>query len=163
ALAFKVMTDPFVGKLTFFRVYSGTLDAGSYVKNTTKNKRERVGRILQMHANSREEISTVYSGDIAAAVGLKDTGTGDTLTQAKLDIILESLEVPEPAIHLSVETKSKGDQDELASTLVKLQEEDPTFTARTDEATGQVITGGMGELHLAVLVDRMKREFKVEC
>ena len=163
ALAFKVMTDPFVGKLTFFRVYSGTLDAGSYVKNTTKNKRERVGRILQMHANSREEISTVYSGDIAAAVGLKDTGTGDTLTQEKLDIILESMEFPEPVIHLSVEPKSKGDQDKLTTALVKLQEEDPTFTARTDQETGQVIIGGMGELHLDVLVDRMKREFKVEC
>ncbi len=163
ALAFKVMTDPFVGKLTFFRVYSGTLDAGSYVKNTTKDKRERVGRILQMHANSREEISTVYSGDIAAAVGLKDTGTGDTLTQEKLDIILESMEFPEPVIHLSVEPKSKGDQDKLTTALVKLQEEDPTFTARTDQETGQVIIGGMGELHLDVLVDRMKREFKVEC
>ena len=163
ALAFKVMTDPFVGKLTFFRVYSGTLDAGSYVQNTTKGKRERVGRILQMHANSREEIATVYSGDIAAAVGLKDTGTGDTLTQEKLDIILESMEFPEPVIHLSVEPKSKGDQDKLTTALVKLQEEDPTFTARTDKETGQVIIGGMGELHLDVLVDRMKREFKVEC
>ncbi|WP_026860144.1 MULTISPECIES: elongation factor G [Jeotgalicoccus] len=163
ALAFKVMTDPFVGKLTFFRVYSGTLDAGSYVQNTTKGKRERVGRILQMHANSREEISTVYSGDIAAAVGLKDTGTGDTLTQEKLNVILESMEFPEPVIHLSVEPKSKGDQDKLTTALVKLQEEDPTFTARTDQETGQVIIGGMGELHLDVLVDRMKREFKVEC
>ncbi|CAM4227087.1 elongation factor G [Jeotgalicoccus halotolerans] len=163
ALAFKVMTDPFVGKLTFFRVYSGTLDAGSYVQNTTKGKRERVGRILQMHANSREEISTVYSGDIAAAVGLKDTGTGDTLTQEKLNIILESMEFPEPVIHLSVEPKSKSDQDKLTTALVKLQEEDPTFTARTDKETGQVIIGGMGELHLDVLVDRMKREFKVEC
>ncbi|CEA02822.1 Elongation factor G [Jeotgalicoccus saudimassiliensis] len=163
ALAFKVMTDPFVGKLTFFRVYSGTLDAGSYVQNTTKGKRERVGRILQMHANSREEISTVYSGDIAAAVGLKDTGTGDTLTQEKLNVILESMEFPEPVIHLSVEPKSKGDQDKLTTALVKLQEEDPTFTARTDKETGQVIIGGMGELHLDVLVDRMKREFKVEC
>lgn len=163
ALAFKVMTDPFVGKLTFFRVYSGTLDAGSYVQNTTKGKRERVGRILQMHANSREEISTVYSGDIAAAVGLKDTGTGDTLTQEKLNVILESMEFPEPVIHLSVEPKSKSDQDKLTTALVKLQEEDPTFTARTDKETGQVIIGGMGELHLDVLVDRMKREFKVEC
>ena len=163
ALAFKVMTDPFVGKLTFFRVYSGTLDAGSYVQNTTKGKRERVGRILQMHANSREEISTVYSGDIAAAVGLKETGTGDTLTQEKLDIVLESMEFPEPVIHLSVEPKSKSDQDKLTTALVKLQEEDPTFTARTDKETGQVIIGGMGELHLDVLVDRMKREFKVEC
>ena len=163
ALAFKVMSDPYVGKLTFFRVYSGTLDAGSYVQNTTKGKRERVGRILQMHANSREEISTVYSGDIAAAVGLKDTGTGDTLTQEKLDVILESMDFPEPVIHLSVEPKSKADQDKMTTALVKLQEEDPTFTARTDNETGQVIIGGMGELHLDVLVDRMKREFKVEC
>ena len=163
ALAFKVMTDPYVGKLTFFRVYSGTLDAGSYVQNTTKGKRERVGRILQMHANSREEIATVYSGDIAAAVGLKDTGTGDTLTEEKLGVILESMDFPEPVIHLSVEPKSKADQDKMTTALVKLQEEDPTFTARTDNETGQVIIGGMGELHLDVLVDRMKREFKVEC
>ncbi|HJE19582.1 MAG TPA: elongation factor G [Aliicoccus persicus] len=163
ALAFKVMTDPFVGKLTFFRVYSGHLESGSYVQNTTKDKRERVGRILQMHANSREEISTVYAGDIAAAVGLKDTGTGDTLTDEKNKVILESMEFPEPVIHLSVEPKSKGDQDKMTNALVKLQEEDPTFTARTDKETGQVIIGGMGELHLDVLVDRMKREFKVEC
>ncbi|CAM4302796.1 elongation factor G [Lacicoccus alkaliphilus] len=163
ALAFKVMTDPFVGKLTFFRVYSGTLDSGSYIRNTTKDKRERVGRILQMHANSREEIPTVYSGDIAAAVGLKDTATGDTLTDEKNQVILEAMEFPEPVIHLSVEPKSKADQDKMTSALVKLQEEDPTFTARTDNETGQVIIGGMGELHLDVLVDRMKREFKVEC
>jgi len=163
ALAFKVMTDPFVGKLTFFRVYSGTLDAGSYIRNTTKDKRERVGRILQMHANSRQEISTVYAGDIAAAVGLKDTGTGDTLCDEKNQVILESMEFPEPVIHLSVEPKSKADQDKMTTALVKLQEEDPTFTARTDNETGQVIIGGMGELHLDVLVDRMKREFKVEC
>lgn len=163
ALAFKVMTDPFVGKLTFFRVYSGHLESGSYVQNTTKDKRERVGRILQMHANSREEIPTVYAGDIAAAVGLKDTGTGDTLTDEKNKVILESMEFPEPVIHLSVEPKSKGDQDKMTNALVKLQEEDPTFTARTDKETGQVIIGGMGELHLDVLVDRMKREFKVEC
>src|SRR5690625_408648 len=163
ALAFKVMTDPFVGKLTFFRVYSGTLDAGSYIRNTTKDKRERVGRILQMHANSRQEISTVYAGDIAAAVGLKDTGTGDTLTDEKNQVILEAMEFPEPVIHLSVEPKSKADQDKMTTALVKLQEEDPTFTARTDKETGQVIIGGMGELHLDVLVDRMKREFKVEC
>lgn len=163
ALAFKVMTDPFVGKLTFFRVYSGTLDSGSYIRNTTKDKRERVGRILQMHANSREEIPTVYAGDIAAAVGLKDTATGDTLTDEKNQVILEAMEFPEPVIHLSVEPKSKADQDKMTSALVKLQEEDPTFTARTDEETGQVIIGGMGELHLDVLVDRMKREFKVEC
>ena len=163
ALAFKVMTDPFVGKLTFFRVYSGTLDSGSYVSNTTKDKRERIGRILQMHANSREEISTVYSGDIAAAVGLKDTGTGDTLTEEKLGVILESMEFPEPVIHLSVEPKSKADQDKMSNALVKLQEEDPTFTAYTDNETGQVIIGGMGELHLDVLVNRMKSEFNVEC
>ncbi|MCD2138263.1 elongation factor G [Salinicoccus halitifaciens] len=163
ALAFKVMTDPFVGKLTFFRVYSGTLDSGSYIRNTTKDKRERVGRILQMHANSRQEISTVYAGDIAAAVGLKDTGTGDTLTDEKNQVILEAMEFPEPVIHLSVEPKSKADQDKMTTALVKLQEEDPTFTARTDNETGQVIIGGMGELHLDVLVDRMKREFKVEC
>ena len=163
ALAFKVMTDPFVGKLTFFRVYSGTLDSGSYIRNTTKDKRERVGRILQMHANSREEIPTVYSGDIAAAVGLKDTATGDTLTDEKNQVILEAMDFPEPVIHLSVEPKSKADQDKMTSALVKLQEEDPTFTARTDNETGQVIIGGMGELHLDVLVDRMKREFKVEC
>ena len=163
ALAFKVMTDPFVGKLTFFRVYSGSLDSGSYVSNTTKDKRERIGRILQMHANSREEISTLYLGDIAAAVGLKDTGTGDTLTEEKLGVILESMEFPEPVIHLSVEPKSKADQDKMSNALVKLQEEDPTFTAYTDNETGQVIIGGMGELHLDVLVNRMKSEFNVEC
>ena len=163
ALAFKVMTDPFVGKLTFFRVYSGTMESGSYVKNSTKGKRERVGRILQMHANSREEISTVYSGDIAGAVGLKDTATGDTLCDEKDNIILESMEFPEPVIHLSVEPKSKADQDKMTNALVKLQEEDPTFHAHTDHETGQVIIGGMGELHLDILVDRMKREFKVEC
>ncbi len=147
ALAFKVMTDPYVGKLTFFRVYSGTMTSGSYVKNSTKGKRERVGRLLQMHANSRQEIDTVYSGDIAAAVGLKDTGTGDTLCGEKNDIILESMEFPEPVIHLSVEPKSKADQDKMTQALVKLQEEDPTFHAHTDEETGQVIIGGMGELH----------------
>ncbi|GAA6822962.1 elongation factor G [Staphylococcus sp. 18_1_E_LY] len=163
ALAFKVMTDPYVGKLTFFRVYSGTLTSGSYVKNSTKNKRERVGRLLQMHANSRQELNTVYSGDIAAAVGLKDTGTGDTLCGEKNDIILESMVFPEPVIHLSVEPKSKADQDKMTQALVKLQEEDPTFHAHTDEETGQVIIGGMGELHLDILVDRMKKEFNVEC
>ncbi|HCZ3319370.1 TPA: elongation factor G [Staphylococcus aureus] len=163
ALAFKVMTDPYVGKLTFFRVYSGTMTSGSYVKNSTKGKRERVGRLLQMHANSRQEIDTVYSGDIAAAVGLKDTGTGDTLCGKKNDIILESMEFPEPVIHLSVEPKSKADQDKMTQALVKLQEEDPTFHAHTDEETGQVIIGGMGELHLDILVDRMKKEFNVEC
>lgn len=163
ALAFKVMSDPYVGKLTFFRVYSGTLDAGSYVKNSSKNKRERVGRLLQMHANHREELNTVYSGDIAAAVGLKETGTGDTLCGEKNDIILESMEFPEPVIHLSVEPKSKADQDKMTQALVKLQEEDPTFRAHTDDETGQVIIGGMGELHLDILVDRMKKEFNVEC
>src|SRR5699024_8140706 len=151
ALALKVMTDPNVGKLTFFRVYSGTLDAGSYLRNTTKDKRERVGRILQMHANSRQEISTVYAEDVAEAVGLKDTGTGDTLCDEKIQVILESMEFPEPVIHLSVEPKSKADQDKMTTALVKLQEEDPTFTARTDNETGQVIIGGMGELHLDVL------------
>jgi elongation factor G len=162
ALAFKVMTDPFVGKLTFFRVYSGTLDSGSYVQNSSKGKRERVGRILQMHANSREEISKVYAGDIAAAVGLKDTSTGDTLCDEKNLVILESMEFPEPVISLSVEPKSKADQDKMGQALAKLQEEDPTFRAHTDTETGQTIISGMGELHLDILVDRMKREFKVE-
>jgi elongation factor G len=162
ALAFKVMTDPYVGKLTFFRVYSGTLDAGSYVQNSTKGKRERVGRILQMHANSRQEISKVYAGDIAAAVGLKDTTTGDTLCDDKNLVILESMNFPEPVIQLSVEPKSKADQDKMTTALQKLQEEDPTFRAHTDQETGQVIIAGMGELHLDILVDRMRREFKVE-
>ncbi|RHW36242.1 elongation factor G [Lysinibacillus yapensis] len=162
ALAFKVMTDPYVGKLTFFRVYSGVLESGSYVQNSTKGKRERVGRILQMHANSREEISQVFSGDIAAAVGLKDTTTGDTLCDEKDHVILESMEFPEPVISLSVEPKSKADQDKMGQALQKLQEEDPTFRAHTDQETGQVIISGMGELHLDILVDRMKREFKVE-
>ncbi|WP_053361315.1 elongation factor G [Bacillus sp. FJAT-27251] len=162
ALAFKVMTDPYVGKLTFFRVYSGTLESGSYVQNSTKGKRERVGRILQMHANSRQEISKVYSGDIAAAVGLKDTTTGDTLCDEKSLVILESMQFPEPVIQLSVEPKSKADQDKMSTALQKLQEEDPTFRAHTDQETGQVIIAGMGELHLDIIVDRMKREFKVE-
>ncbi|KAJ8928583.1 hypothetical protein NQ314_018846 [Rhamnusium bicolor] len=162
ALAFKVMTDPFVGKLTFFRVYSGTLDSGSYVQNSSKGKRERVGRILQMHANSREEISKVFAGDIAAAVGLKDTTTGDTLCDEKNLVILESMEFPEPVISLSVEPKSKADQDKMGQALQKLQEEDPTFRAHTDTETGQTIISGMGELHLDILVDRMRREFKVE-
>ena len=163
ALAFKVMTDPFVGKLTFFRVYSGVLSSGSYVKNSTKGKRERVGRILQMHANTRNEIAEVYAGDIAAAVGLKDTTTGDTLCDEKNEVILESMEFPEPVIQLSVEPKSKADQDKMSTALQKLQEEDPTFRAGTDEETGQVIIAGMGELHLDIIVDRMRREFKVEC
>ncbi|MET3197060.1 elongation factor G [Bacillus sp. OAE603] len=162
ALAFKIMTDPYVGKLTFFRVYAGTLESGSYVQNSTKGKRERVGRILQMHANSRQEISKVYAGDIAAAVGLKDTTTGDTLCDEKNLVILESMEFPEPVIHIAIEPKSKADQDKMGQALVKLTEEDPTFRAHTDQETGQVIIGGMGELHLDIIVDRMRREFKVE-
>lgn len=162
ALAFKVMTDPYVGKLTFFRVYSGTLSSGSYVQNSTKGKRERIGRILQMHANSRQEISEVHAGDIAAAVGLKDTTTGDTLCDDKSPVILESMHFPEPVIQLSVEPKSKADQDKMTTALQKLQEEDPTFRAHTDQETGQVIIAGMGELHLDIIVDRMRREFKVE-
>ena len=162
ALAFKIMTDPYVGKLTFFRVYSGVLNSGSYVKNSTKGKRERVGRILQMHANSREEISTVYAGDIAAAVGLKDTTTGDTLCDEKSLVILESMEFPEPVISVAIEPKSKADQDKMGTALSKLSEEDPTFRAHTDQETGQTIIAGMGELHLDIIVDRMRREFKVE-
>ena len=162
ALAFKIMTDPFVGRLTFFRVYSGVLNSGSYVLNTSKGKRERIGRILQMHANTRKEIETVYSGDIAAAVGLKDTTTGDSLTDEKAKIILESIEVPEPVIQLMVEPKSKADQDKMAIALQKLAEEDPTFRVETNPETGETVISGMGELHLDVLVDRMKREFKVE-
>lgn len=162
ALAFKVMTDPYVGKLTFFRVYSGVLQSGSYVMNSTKGKRERVGRILQMHANSREEISEVHSGEIAAAVGLKDTGTGDTLCDDKAPIILESMDFPEPVISVAIEPKTKGDQDKMGTALAKLQEEDPTFRAHTDQETGEVIIAGMGELHLDIIVDRLRREFKVE-
>ncbi|KIL52268.1 elongation factor G [Jeotgalibacillus campisalis] len=162
ALAFKVMTDPYVGKLTFFRVYSGVLQSGSYVQNASKGKRERVGRILQMHANSREEIAEVYAGDIAAAVGLKDTTTGDTLCDEKSLVILESMEFPEPVISVAIEPKSKADQDKMGQALQKLQEEDPTFHAHTDTETGQTIIAGMGELHLDILVDRMRREFKVE-
>ncbi|KGX89362.1 elongation factor G [Pontibacillus marinus] len=162
ALAFKVMTDPYVGKLTFFRVYSGLLSSGSYVKNSTKDKRERVGRILQMHANSREEISHVYAGDIAAGVGLKDTATGDTLCDEKSLVILESMEFPEPVISVAIEPKSKADQDKMAVALAKLAEEDPTFKTETNVETGQTIISGMGELHLDVIVDRLKREFKVE-
>ncbi|MEH7349271.1 elongation factor G [Gottfriedia acidiceleris] len=162
ALAFKIMTDPYVGKLTFFRVYAGTLESGSYVQNSTKGKRERVGRILQMHANSRQEISKVFAGDIAAAVGLKDTTTGDTLCDEKNLVILESMEFPEPVIHIAIEPKSKADQDKMGQALTKLTEEDPTFRAHTDQETGQTIIGGMGELHLDIIVDRMRREFKVE-
>lgn len=162
ALAFKVMTDPFVGKLTFFRVYSGSLNAGSYVLNTAKNKKERIGRILQMHANSREEISEIHCGEIAAAVGLKDTGTGDTLCDEKHPVILESMEFPEPVISVAIEPKTKADQDKMGIALGKLAEEDPTFTTETNSETGQTIISGMGELHLDVIVDRLKREFKVE-
>lgn len=161
ALAFKVMTDPFVGRLTFFRAYSGTLESGSYVLNATKGKRERIGRILQMHANSREEISEVFSGDIAAAVGLKDTGTGDTLCAEDTPVILESMTFPEPVINVAIEPDSKADQDKMSTALAKLAEEDPTFRASTDHETGQTIIAGMGELHLDVIVDRLKREFKV--
>ncbi|SHL02433.1 elongation factor G [Desulforamulus aeronauticus] len=162
ALAFKIMTDPYVGKLTFFRVYSGVLNSGSYVYNTTKGKRERVGRILQMHANHREEIPEVYAGDIAAAVGLKDTTTGDTLCDEKNPVILESMEFPEPVIQVAIEPKTKADQDKMGVALGKLSEEDPTFKVHTDEETGQTIIAGMGELHLEIIVDRLMREFKVQ-
>ncbi len=162
ALAFKIMTDPYVGKLCFFRVYSGTLNSGSYVLNSTKGKRERIGRILQMHANHREEIQVVYSGDIAAAVGLKDTTTGDTLCEEGKAVILESMVFPEPVIEVAIEPKTKADQEKMGIALQKLAEEDPTFKVHTDAETGQTIIGGMGELHLDIIVDRMKREFKVE-
>ncbi|AZS17454.1 elongation factor G [Paenibacillus lutimineralis] len=162
ALAFKIMTDPYVGKLTFFRVYSGILQSGSYVLNATKNKRERIGRILQMHANSRKEISEVYAGDIAAAVGLKDTGTGDTLCDEKSPVILESMNFPDPVIEIAVEPKTKADQDKMSVALGKLTEEDPTLRAHTDEETGQTILAGMGELHLDIIIERMRREFKVD-
>ena len=162
SLAFKVMTDPFVGRLTFFRVYSGILNSGSYVLNASKDKRERIGRILQMHANTRAEIQTVYSGDIAAAVGLKDTTTGDTLCDEKSPVILESIEFPEPVIEVAVEPKSKADQDKMGVALQKLAEEDPSFRVETNAETGETVIAGMGELHLDVLVDRMRREFKVE-
>ena len=162
SLAFKVMTDPFVGRLTFFRVYSGVLSSGSYVLNASKGKRERVGRILQMHANSREEIQEVFSGDIAAAVGLKDTTTGDTLCDEKNPVILESIVFPEPVIEVAVEPKSKADQDKMGVALQKLAEEDPSFRVTSNPETGETVIAGMGELHLDVLVDRMRREFKVE-
>ena len=162
SLAFKVMTDPFVGRLTYFRVYSGTASSGSYVYNSTKDVRERFGRIMQMHANHRAEIQQVYSGDIAAAVGLKNTTTGDTLCDEKHAIILESMTFPEPVINVAIEPKSKGDQDKMGLALSKLAEEDPTFRTYTDHETGQTIIAGMGELHLDILVDRMRREFKVE-
>ena len=163
ALAFKVMTDPFVGRLTFFRVYSGHLSSGSYVLNSTKDEKERIGRILLMHANNRSEISEVFTGDIAAAVGLKNTTTGDTLCDEKHAVILESMVFPEPVIQLAVEPKSKADQEKMGIALQKLAEEDPTFKVHTDHETGQTIIAGMGELHLDVLVDRMRREFSVEC
>ncbi len=162
ALAFKIMTDPFVGKLAFFRVYSGVLESGSYVYNSTKGKRERIGRILQMHANHREEITTVYSGDIAAAVGLKDTTTGDTLCDEKNPVVLEKMEFPEPVISVAIEPKTKAGQEKMGVALSKLAEEDPTFKTYTDDETGQTIISGMGELHLDIIVDRLLREFKVE-
>ena len=162
ALAFKIMTDPFVGKLAFFRVYSGTCKSGSYVLNATKNKKERVGRILQMHANKREELDVVYSGDIAAAVGFKSTTTGDTICDEQHPVILESMEFPETVIDVAIEPKTKGDQGKMAEALAKLAEEDPTFRAHTDHETGQTIISGMGELHLEIIVDRLLREFKVE-
>lgn len=162
ALAFKIMTDPHVGKIAFFRVYSGMLEAGSYVYNATKGKRERIGRILQMHANKREEIETVYSGDIAAAVGLKDTTTGDTLCPENAPIILEAINFPEPVINVAIEPKTKGDRDKMSIALSRLAEEDPTFRVSFDEETGQTIIAGMGELHLEIICDRMKREYKVE-
>ena len=163
ALAFKIMTDPYVGKLAFFRVYSGTLDSGSYVYNSTKGKRERIGRILQMHANHRQEIDKVYAGDIAAAVGLKDTTTGDTLCDEKAPIILESMVFPDPVISVAVEPKTKADQEKMGIALQKLAEEDPTFRVRTDPETAQTIISGMGELHLDIIVDRLLREFHVSC
>jgi elongation factor G len=163
ALAFKIMADPFVGKLAFFRVYSGVLSAGSYVYNSTKGKKERIGRILQMHANHREDIPEVRSGDIAAAVGLKDTTTGDTLCDEKTPIILEKMVFPEPVIHVAIEPKTKADQEKMGGALSRLAEEDPTFKMHTDPETGQTIIGGMGELHLEIIVDRLQREFKVQC
>ncbi|GAA0434305.1 elongation factor G [Lentibacillus halophilus] len=162
ALAFKVMADPYVGKLTFFRVYSGTLNAGSYVKNTVKDKRERVGRILQMHANSRKEIKSIHSGEIAAGVGLKDTATGETLCDEKELVVLESMDFPEPVISVAIEPKTRADQDKMAHALARLAEEDPTFKTETDEETGQTIISGMGELHLDVIVNRLKTEFGVD-
>ncbi len=162
ALAFKIMTDPFVGKLAYFRVYSGTINSGSYVLNATKGKKERVGRILQMHANARTELDKVYSGDIAAAIGFKFTGTGDTICDEQHPVILESMEFPEPVIELAIEPKTKAGQGKLGESLAKLAEEDPTFRAHTDQETGQTIIAGMGELHLEIIVDRLLREFKVE-
>jgi len=162
ALAFKIMTDPFVGQLTFIRVYAGVLTSGSSVYNATKGRSERVGRLLKMHANKREEIKEVYAGDIAAAVGLKQVSTGDTLCDEKKPIILESMDFPEPVISLAIEPKTKGDQEKLGQGLAKLMAEDPTFRVNTDEQTGQVVIRGMGELHLEIIVDRLKREFSVD-
>jgi len=162
ALAFKVMTDPFVGKLTFFRVYSGKLQSGSYIYNASKDKRERIGRLLLMHANHRTEVKEAWSGEIAAAVGLKDTTTGDTLCDSNHPVILESMRFPEPVISVAIEPKSKADQDRMGMALNKLSEEDPTFKTYTNPETGQTIIAGMGELHLEIIVDRLKREFRVE-
>jgi elongation factor G len=162
ALAFKILTDPYVGKLTYFRVYSGSLPAGSYIYNSSKDKRERIGRLLQMHANRREEIDEVFAGDIAAAIGLRDTRTGDTLCDPDDPVILESMRFPEPVISVAIEPRTKADQDKLATALQKLSEEDPTFRVYTDQETGQTIIAGMGELHLEIIVDRMQREFKVD-
>ena len=163
ALAFKIKADPFVGKLAFFRIYSGTLQSGTYVFNSTKGKKERVGRILRMHANHREEVQEAYCGDIGAIVGLKDTTTGDTLCDEKHPIILEKMEFPEPVISVAVEPKTKADQEKMGIALARLAEEDPTFKVKTDAETGQTIISGMGELHLDIIVDRMAREFKVDC
>ncbi|MBN1629982.1 MAG: elongation factor G, partial [Thermoleophilia bacterium] len=162
AIAFKIMSDPYVGKLTYFRVYSGTLKAGSYVYNASKDKKERIGRMLQMHANHRDDITDVFAGDIAAAVGLKGTTTGDTLCEAGHPVVLEAIEFPDPVIFVAIEPKTKADQDRLSDSLMKLAEEDPTFRVRTDEETGQTIIAGMGELHLEIIVDRLLREFKVD-
>src|SRR3989449_4497101 len=161
ALAFKIAADPFVGKLAFFRVYSGTLKSGSYVYNASKDKKERIGRILQLHANHREEIDEVYAGDIAAAVGLKDTFTGDTLTDPDHPVVLESMTFPEPVIEVKIEPRTKADQDKMGIALQRLAEEDPTFRVHTDAESGETLIAGMGELHLDVIVDRMVREFKV--
>ena len=161
-LAFKIATDPFIGKLAFFRVYSGVLTKGSYVYNSTKDKRERVGRLVRMHANSRTEIDEAYAGDIVAIVGLKDTTTGDTLCDENAPIILESMEFPDPVIQIAIEPKTKAGQEKMGLALQKLAEEDPTFKTYTDQETGQTIIAGMGELHLDIIVDRLKREFKVE-
>src|SRR5438128_8350936 len=162
ALAFKIMTDPFVGQLTFFRVYSGVLTSGSSVYNATKQRTERIGRLLKMHANKREELKEVYAGDIAAAVGLRSVTTGDTLCDEKHPVVLESMDFPEPVISLAIEPKTKADQEKLGMGLGKLMAEDPTFRVKTDDQTGQVVIAGMGELHLEIIVDRLKREFNVE-